>query len=317
MKEKITLLCEKIAAAESIAIIGHKNPDGDAVGSALAIKRLIEINYKKRATVIYDGNIPETFDAVPWRRTMVHISRVTSTNFDLVILVDYGTGRHLEFAAEIIRNARFKAEIDHHKNDAPVADLCLNDDTAPATATIIYDIMRIARWRQNIDVLNLMALAIITDTGGFKFARDSRALRIMADLVDRGVIIGDIIDMLGNHPRRAVLTEARVAANAEFLYKNRVALATIENRDYRHLDGRGEHVLATLGMIRGVEYIVLLKEQKENQIGVSLRGKKRPVNTIAEALGGGGHTYAAGAVVQDTLENVRARVLELFNGGNV
>ena len=64
--------------------------------------------------------------------------------------------------------------------------------------------------------------------------------------------------------------------------------------------------------MHGVEYIVLLKEQKPDQIGISLRGRGRPVNEIAVALGGGGHEFAAGAVVRDSLENVKKKVLDLF-----
>nr|MBQ0091388.1 bifunctional oligoribonuclease/PAP phosphatase NrnA [Candidatus Enterousia merdequi] len=56
------------------------------------------------------------------------------------------------------------------------------------------------------------------------------------------------------------------------------------------------------------------KEQKENQIGISLRSKTIPINEIAESLGGGGHPYAAGAVVQDSLENVRQKIIDLFRG---
>ena len=67
-----------------------------------------------------------------------------------------------------------------------------------------------------------------------------------------------------------------------------------------------------LGQMHGVEYIVLLKEQKPDQIGVSLRGRGRPVNTVAVALGGGGHEFAAGAVMHDSLENVKKKVLDLF-----
>ena len=91
-------------------------------------------------------------------------------------------------------------------------------------------------------------------------------------------------------------------------------MATVEKKDYKHLDGRGELILNLLAQIKGVELIALLKQQKENQIGVSLRGRMHPVDHIASALGGGGHTYAAGAVVADTLENVRTRLLDLLNG---
>lgn len=315
MEDKIKILKEKLANAQTVAIVGHKNPDGDAVGSALALKRLIETNYHIRANVIYDGNIPESMDALPWRRTMKHISRVEMpAEFDVVFLLDYGTARHLEFAASIIKDAKFRIEIDHHRNDAPIADLCIDDDTADATAIIIYEIMRQCRWRSDADILDLLAMAIITDTGKFQFVRDSRPLRIMADLVDKGVNIGVISDMLANQPRRAVMVEARAAANAEFFCRNTLAVATISKSDYRHMDGRGENVLGILRQIKGLDYIALLKEQKDNQIGISLRGRRKAVDHIAAALGGGGHQYAAGAVVNDTLENVRARVIELFGG---
>ena len=69
-----------------------------------------------------------------------------------------------------------------------------------------------------------------------------------------------------------------------------------------------------LGQIKGVEYVALLKSQKTNQTGVSLRSKNKPIDDIAVALGGGGHTYAAGAVVKDSLEHTREKVLELFRG---
>ena len=93
-------------------------------------------------------------------------------------------------------------------------------------------------------------------------------------------------------------------------------MAIIDSHQYKNIDGRGETVLNLLGQIRGLEYMVLLKEQKPNQIGVSLRGRPGyPVDKIAAALGGGGHELAAGAVVHDSLANVKKRVLDLFKGG--
>ena len=71
MNEKIKLLIEKITNAKSIAISGHKNPDGDSICSALALMRLIELNFDKTATVIYDGNIPRELDNIPLRKQAV------------------------------------------------------------------------------------------------------------------------------------------------------------------------------------------------------------------------------------------------------
>ena len=89
---------------------------------------------------------------------------------------------------------------------------------------------------------------------------------------------------------------------------------TIYHNNYKRLDGRGELVLSLLGQIRGVEFVVLLKEQKENQIGISIRSKHVPINQIAESFGGGGHLCAAGAVVIDSLENVHNKIINAFKG---
>lgn len=315
MNEKAQILIDKIKAAKSVVIIGHKNLDGDALGSALALARLIELNFGISPVCTYDGNIPETLSNVPLRSRMRYFGHLNVTApFDVVILVDYGTARHLEFATSIIQSAGFLIEIDHHKNDAPIASLCINDEAADATAVIIFEMMRAMGWKYDLDILNLLALGIVTDTGYFKFTRNGRVMRIMAEMVDAGVRLRSVYDMLNNQPKKAILVETRAAANAEFFYRDRLAVATISNRDYRNMDGRGENVLDILARIKGVEYIALLKQQKENQIGVSLRGRTKPVNHIAEALGGGGHMFAAGAVLRDSLENVHDRVVELFRG---
>ncbi len=314
-KKDIELLVEKIKAASSICIFAHKNPDGDALCSVLALMQLIETNFGKTAVGIYDGNIPENLEYVPLRHRIKYFANVDlSQPFDLVIALDYGTIRHILWAMPVIEKAGFIAEIDHHQNDEKVAALALDDTSAAATGEILYNIARAAGWQIDEKVADLLGVSILTDTGFFKFVRRGESMKIMADLVDMGVSIGRLSDIMNNKPRKAVQTEAAAAGSAEFFFHNTLALATIDKKMYRNLDGRGELVLSLLGQISGVEYIVLLKQQRDNQTGVSLRSRTKPVNHIATALGGGGHTYAAGAVIADTLENVRARVLELFRG---
>lgn len=308
---------EKLRAAHSVAIFAHKNPDGDALCSVLALAHLIELNYGRRPLCVYDGNIPDALDNIPDRNRIQFYSRIDMARpFDVAIVLDYGTARNIGGAMPILENAKYTVEIDHHINDSHVAQLCIDDDKAVATGAIIYKIMRDLAWRSDLDVASLLALSILTDTGFFKYVRPGNgvALNIMADLVDSGVNIAELVDGMNNKPRRAIQTEAAVVAGAEFLFRGHLALATVEKKDYKHLDGRGELILSLLAQIKGVEYVALLKQQKENQIGVSLRGRMRAVDHIASALGGGGHTYAAGAVVNDSLENVRNRIIELFKG---
>ena len=149
----------------------------------------------------------------------------------------------------------------------------------------------------------------------FKYVNNGESLSVMAELVNAGVSVLRLVELMNNKPRKAVLVEAAAAANAEFYYRNRLAVAIINRRDYRDMDGRGEMILNILGQIKGVEYVVLLKEQKETQIGVSIRSRSRAIDKIAASFGGGGHERAAGAIVRgDTLENVRAKIIEAFKG---
>ena len=315
MNEKIDILTEKVRAAKSIVIMGHKNPDGDSLASVLAMARLIELNFGIRPVCVYDGNIPDSYDNLPMRGDVRYVGHVDAgTVFDLAILVDYGVIRHLGGGLPFAEQAGFRIEIDHHQNDAPMGDLCIDDVTANAAGQIVYEIMRTAGWRHDADVLDLLAVAMMTDTGMFKYVSDSRPLRIMADLVDGGVNIRRLADGLNNRPAKSVQTEAAVVSRAEFFYGGRLVVATVPNRDYKNLDGRGDLIFNMLGQIKGVEFIAVLKQQRENQTGFSLRGRTRPVVHIANALGGGGHPYAAGGCIADRIDSARAQVIELFEG---
>lgn len=315
MEQNIQEFLERVRNARSVVIMGHKNPDGDSLCSVLALAHLIEENFGISPVCVYDGNIPENLSDVPLRPRIKYFERVDLTQvFDLAIIMDYGNPVHIGGPRPAVDNAKFVVEIDHHRNEEKIGDLCLDDDEAAATAVIVYRIMRAGGLNMDARTADLLALAILTDTGNFKFARNGDSLRIMADLVDAGVNIRNLIELMNNKPRKTVQLEARTAANAEFFYHGRLALATVVKKDYKYLDGRGEMTLSLLGQIQGVEYIVLLKEQKPEQIGISIRSRKKPIDKIAVALGGGGHERAAGAIVRDSMENVRARVLELFKG---
>lgn len=315
MIEKIKTFIEKVQNAKSIAISGHKNLDGDALCSALALMKIIELNFGKKATVIYDGNVPRDLDYVPLREEAVfHKNLPENAKYDLYILVDYGTRKHLGEIEKYVNAADFVIEFDHHFNDDLVGNLCFDNETKAATAQVIYDMVKGGDFTIDQNVVDLLMLAIITDTGKFKFVRSSDVFKDSAKLVAAGADITRLMNLLNNKDKKTVLVESKAVSQAEFLMKGRLALATINHEDYKKLDGRGETVLSLLDQIHGVQYIVLLKEQKENRIGISIRSRQTPINQIAESFGGGGHLCAAGAVVEDTLENVRSKIINAFKG---
>ncbi len=313
MKKDLKKFLEITKSAKSIAIAGHKNPDGDSLCSVLALARLIRLNLKKNPVCVYDGNIPDCLDMVPDRDKIKYFQHINlSKHFDLAIILDYGTRNHIGGFNSVVENAKTVIEFDHHKNDEKVANICINNESASSVGEIIYNVAVELNWKVDCSVLELLATSMITDTGNLKYVKDGKVLRIMADLVDAGVDIEKILNALDNKPRKSVITEAEVASKAEFFYRGSLVIAIVDAKEYKNLDGRGETVLNILSQIKGVEYIALLKRQKENQTGISLRSKTKPINHIAMALGGGGHPYAAGAVVKDNIKNVRNTVLNLF-----
>ena len=316
-KEQLKIFDEKIRAAGSIVICAHKNPDGDALCSVLALAHLIETNYNKDVVCTYDGNIPDNLDDIPLRKRARYFERIEKdTPFDVAIVLDYGIEKNIGGPQKFVKDAGFIIEIDHHINDEKIGALCIDDTNAAATAEIIYNLMISAGWTYDLMTARLIMTGIVTDTGCFKYAKRGDVMRVAANLIEYGVDIQRIVNELANKPRRTVVTEATSVGATEFFYKNKLAIAVIDAAQYKHIDGRGETALNLLGQMRGLAYIVLLKEQKPNKIGVSLRGRLGyPVEKFAVALGGGGHEYAAGAVVEDTLENVKKRVLDLFKGG--
>ncbi len=315
-EENLKIFIDKVKNAKTILIAGHKNPDGDSLCSVLAMARLIEMNVGTRPLCVYDGNIPDNLDNMPRRPYIKYYERADLTQpFDLAILMDYGTERHIGGVRPALDAAKFVIEIDHHKNDSKIGNLCIDDEGASATAEIVYDIMRALDWSFDTDVATLLVAGIMTDTGNFKYARNGTPMRIVGDLVDNGVNVRRLLDSMSNRPRKSVLTEADVVAHTEFFHHGRLAIATVPRSDYKNLDGRGDLILGTLAQIKGVEYIVLMKHQKENQIGLSLRGRMRPVNHIAAALGGGGHEFAAGAVINDmSIDDAKKKIIEMFKG---
>ena len=317
MNKKIEILIEKIKNAKSIAVSGHKNPDGDSLCSALAIMKLINVNFDKKVMVIYDGNIPKELENVPSRKTACFYKHVPEdAKFDLYILVDYGTRKNLGNVEPFIKNSDFVIEFDHHYNDDIIGDLCFDDVEKAATSQIIYDVVRKAGFQTSPELIDLLMLALITDTGNFKFVRHGDVFADASELVEAGANMMHLVNLLNNKDKKTVLVESKAVSDAEFFMKGRLAVATIKHDDYKKLDGRGELVLRLLGQIHGVQYVVLLKEQQENKIGISFRSRDSniPINQIAESFGGGGHLCAAGAVVMDSLENVHAKVISAFKG---
>ena len=138
--EQIKIFDEKIRAAGSVVLCAHKNPDGDALCSVLALAHLIETNYNKDVVCTYDGNIPDNLDNVPLRKRARYFERIEyETPFDVAIVLDYGIEKNIGGPGKFVKDAKFIIEMDHHINDDKIGNLCIDDVDAVSTTEIIYN----------------------------------------------------------------------------------------------------------------------------------------------------------------------------------
>ena len=127
MQNKIEQLSEKIKSANSIAILMHINPDGDAVGSAIGLREIIRDNFGKESTLVYPGKYEFVLDFLPGINDLIHIDNFKMTYpFDLVIAVDTTGIDRLDDCAKIFETARDTVKIDHHDMTDDFANLNIN-----------------------------------------------------------------------------------------------------------------------------------------------------------------------------------------------
>ncbi|MCL1785963.1 MAG: DHH family phosphoesterase, partial [Alphaproteobacteria bacterium] len=314
-EKKINLLASKIAGADSIAIVGHKNPDPDSFGSVLGLGRLIQLNFGKKPVMIYDGNLPKYMDFLPGRMDAVFAEKLPeSIHYDLLFVLDLANPARQfgDFKDKIVGASDFIIKIDHHPFSETFGDLNIDDDSAAATSEIMFDIARGLNWKFDADAANLLLAGIINDTGQFAFVRRGHALRASADLIDLGADMEYLVREMDKLTKKHVMSESQVLCGAEFY--GDLAIAGVSRKDYKNLDGVAGNVIDMLRRIDSVEYIVVATDAKDGEVRLSFRSKTKPINHIAEMFDGGGHAYAAGGRFFGSLAEAKAAVVRAITG---
>lgn len=312
LSDQVKILINQINSADSIAILMHNNPDGDAIGSAIGLSELIYDNFQKKPVILFTGNYEDNFKFLTQTADMIPVKQDSVFDpFDLVITVDTGNTRLISEMIHIFDSAHNTVKIDHHEMSDNYAQLNIRE-IVPAAALIIYQIAQIAHWTISIDTATALFTGITTDTLYFRFIDNSNVFNALADLVKLGVSPNYIIQKLSEKSKETVVINSKVAANAEFYFNGKLAITCFNKDDYMaagYSDGIAIDLLYT---IKTVEYIIILKEFQNGNVRISMRSKKEPVNTIAKKINGGGHRFAAGAQLDGDLEYVKNQVLAAF-----
>ena len=306
-------ILEQIQNAESIVILTHQTPDGDAIGSSLAMKLALE-NMGKSPDVIVP-EVPEVYNFLPGREDIKADSDVKQ--YELAISVDCATEMRRD-GKEYVENAKHTIVIDHHGSNTMYGDFNYVNPVSPACCDILAGIFDYYDINITKDIGTCLLTGIITDTGGFKYpATTAETFEFAAELLRKGVNVSEIYKRTMDTMSRATfeLTK-RVMDRMEILEDGKVAFTYITKKDVNEVNAKpGDHEgLVNIGRnLSGVQVSIFIRQNEEDkdEYRVSMR-TNGDVNAsdICLMFGGGGHPRAAGATVEGTIEEVKEKLMK-------
>ena len=309
-----------VARHQRFLLTTHINPDGDGLGSEVAMALWLR-GLGKTAHILNDSTVPAAFTFLT-RHHPVEIyepglaERLFDASDALVVLDVSNRQRIGRLAPLLDRHLVPIAVVDHHVTHARgFGQVNVIEPEASATGEIVYDLVRESGRELDPDVAEALYVALMTDTGGFRFSNtDSHAHRMAAELLTHGLDPQRIHAQVHSYASAARLRffgEALAALELDEDGRVAVLEATPEQFQRHGLMGSDTEGLVDLPRnIAGVEAVVLFSEVEPGKVKVSMRSTGRiEVDRIAARLGGGGHPHAAGALLRCTRAEARARVM--------
>ena len=307
-----------IKKSKNIVIVTHENPDGDAVGSSLAMYHALK-GLKKNVDII----IPEyakCFNELPG---IDEVIKESDKVYDLAISLDAATDKLLNVWVKYFREADQRIVIDHHSTNTMFGDINYVDLSAPACAQVVYMLIKHYRWKITPEIGTCIMAGIITDTGGFQYSGVSKdTFNIAAELLDVGVNISKVYKKVFDTKTKSSFELRRIAIDRmEFLEDGKIAFTYVTNEDERKVNagvGDYEGIVSEGLSVEVVEVSIFLHELKDGEFKISLRSNSYVnVSDVCIMFGGGGHIRAAGAkmtadplVIRDKVVNEVKRQLK-------
>jgi phosphoesterase RecJ-like protein len=312
-------------AHTDFAIFSHVDPDGDAIGSSLALAWALR-DRGRGVVVVNESPLPATLRFLPGADT-VRLPGAFNRIFDAVFVLDCSSLERLgpNAAALVAPGARI-ACIDHHVGNAGFGDPRLVVPEASATAELVHDLLAACDAPLTPEIAQCLYVGLASDTGAFRFQNTTpKALRLAARLVDHGARPSEAAEWLYAQKSEGSLRILGLAlASLEARAGGRVSAMTISRSMFDRAEATPEDadgIVQYAKSLLGARVGVLLQEVAPGQVRISFRSDGSvDVNEFASRFGGGGHRVAAGAKVAGDLATVREQVLgaleHAVNGGS-
>ena len=302
-----------IKQSKKILLLSHVNPDGDTLGSMCAMYSMIYDRFKIKADMSVVSNIPYNYKFLP---NVEHAQRYydQSLVYDLVIALDVASLDRVRDAKIFFDKAKVTVNIDHHKTNPNYGDYQIINPNSSSTGEVLFDYFRENNWRITKDAAICLYVAIMTDTGNFRFENTSaNSFRAAADLVEKGANPNLLYkNCYETKTKNLVMFQNYCVNKAKFINDNKIAYTTVYKKDLEKFNAGDDYtdgIAETLRAIDTTEVSFVVKETDTKTTKVSMRSKHIDVAEICENFGGGGHTYAAGCTIKANIEDSVKKLL--------
>lgn len=318
-------VAENIKKAKNIIIIHHIAPDGDGLGSTLALREMMsQLGSANKLDAVISGKMPDIYRFLPGIENLKKTNDASLyQSYDLAIALDCADKDRLGDATEFFNNARNTINIDHHISDNGFADIDWIDPKASATGEILFDLIEPLGVKLNKNIAVNLYTSILTDTGGFKFENTKpKTFNICAELLEAGADPVSIYnECYESKPVAMVRLHAKAINDAVYLEDNEIVYTKISRKLLEEIHASDDHIdgiTEALRQVNSVKVAIVFKETIKGTTKVSFRSNGIDVCEIASFFGGGGHKLAAGCIVEknidgavnDILKTVRKQVIK-------
>lgn len=313
-------IINKIKNSQDIIILPHISTDGDALGSSFALALALK-KIGKSVEVYLEEEIPQIYDFLPKHDTVViypdeYDKERRITSIETVIALDTGDLDRLGKRIDILNNARFHINIDHHPTNTNFAQLNYVNSKASATCEIVYELINDLGIELDNEIALCLYTGILTDTGGFKYNNTTSLTHlIVSKLISYDIDITDISYKIFDALSVGKLKLIGNAINSIELHEDgKIAIITVTKKmiaDSAAIEEDTEGVINYARNIKGVEIAALFKEKAESETKVSLRSKSYAnVAEVASKHNGGGHKNAAGCTINANPEDAKKLIFD-------
>ena len=319
MTDAVSALAEWLRREDGFTLIAHVSPDGDTIGSSLALFCILQA-MGKHVQVVCEQRVPVLYSFLPYADEVKQPE--DAGQLPNAIAIDCADVRRMGRAVELFCSASATGNIDHHRTNSAYGNYVVKDDTASATGELIYAVWQVLGAAEQKDaavareIACCLYTAISTDTGNFAYSNTTpETFRVAAGLLETGI---DIAGINRKVYRTVPLGKTRllgfVLSSMQLFEDGRIGAALVTQSDLAHFGASAEDVEGVIDSIRDVDTVeiaILLREGRDGTYKASMRSKQyADVSAIAHIYGGGGHLRAAGCTLEGEPQTLMDKMVD-------